>query len=179
MSVCCNILNKIQITRNRGHGRIPICSLYSLARLELHSYEENKMILTNLNERYTFYPRNFLVCVALGLSMFKAQAQDSQEPAPSAPPSTQMEDFSPKNDQGLAPLRPCYTKWIRRIDNATITELELVRIARKKCSKETQTLIERNLSNGMLGSPGNLREANSTIDYWAGGVVRWLRNYKK
>ena len=113
------------------------------------------------------------ICLGLILSVILCSPciAASAGPAP--------EDFSPKNDQGLAPLRPCYAKWIQQLDNGSITERDLVQAVIAKCSRETQAFIDLNLNNGMLGAPGDRGSANATITYWAGGVVRWMRTGKK
>lgn len=117
-----------------------------------------------MNNKAISVVARFLILLG-GLIAFNAQSQ--------------VQDFSGKYDEGLAPLRPCYSKWIHQLDNGSIAEWDLVRAVINKCSQETQILIQENLHNGMLGTPGNRSEANSTIEHWALGVVRWMRSAKK
>ena len=59
------------------------------------------------------------------------------------PTPSEKVNFSPANDQGLAPLRPCYSRHMRQIDDRKMSDREIARSAMKACPQETKKFLRQ------------------------------------
>ena len=116
----------------------------------------------------------FLQCAAAAQTSPRSSDFSFQSPPPAPAPG--KEDFSPANDQGLAPLRPCYIQHMLRIDNGKMKDREIAQSAMKACPNETKAVSDEALRSWGVRTR---EEADSMIEGWAIGVLRWQRDNKQ